>query len=146
MLQSRSCLQYRVNVLTVCTHGINMTTQSTMKRTNQWLIALLVLSVWTDHASAIDATLALDQHVVRSWGVDQGLPQGTVYALAQTADCYVWAATQEGFVRFDGSEFVTFDKANVPQIQNNMTLALLPARDGSLYAATNGGGLDRKST
>src|SRR5437763_10677593 len=89
----------------------------------------------------MDPVRSLDQNVIRTWGVDQGLPQGTVYALAQTSDGYLWAATQEGFVRFDGSDFLTYDKATVPQVQNNMTYALLPARDGSLYAATNGGGL-----
>ncbi|HUP44857.1 MAG TPA: two-component regulator propeller domain-containing protein, partial [Thermoanaerobaculia bacterium] len=88
--------------------------------------------------------LSLDQNVVRTWGVDQGLPQGTVYALTQTADGYIWAATQEGFVRFDGTSFLTFDKAKSPQIHHNMTLALLAARDGSLYAATNGGGVVHK--
>src|SRR5450755_1006130 len=102
---------------------------------------LLVLSVWAGSAFGIDPALSLDQNVVRTWGVDQGLPQGTVYALAQTADGYLWAATQEGFVRFDGTDFITYDKASVQQIHNNMTLALLSARDGSLYSATNGGGL-----
>ena len=102
---------------------------------------LLVLSVWAGNAFGIDPALSLDQNVVRTWGVDQGLPQGTVYALAQTSDGYLWAATQEGFVRFDGTDFVTYDKASVQQIHNNMTLALLSARDGSLYSATNGGGV-----
>lgn len=102
---------------------------------------LLVLAVWAGSAFGIDPALSLDQNVVRTWGVDQGLPQGTVYALAQTADGYLWAATQEGFVRFDGTDFVTYDKASVQQIHNNMTLALLSARDGSLYSATNGGGV-----
>ncbi len=97
--------------------------------------------MWTGTALAIDPGLSLDQNVVRTWGVDEGLPQGTVYALTQTADGYVWAATQEGFVRFDGTDFVVYDRAASPQIHNNMTLALLSARDGSLYAATNGGGL-----
>src|SRR3954468_6139239 len=100
---------------------------------------LSVLLLWTSSAFAIDPTLSLGQNVVRTWGVDQGLPQGTVYALTQTNDGYVWAATQEGFVRFDGTEFVTYDKASTPQIHNNMTYALLAARDGSLYAGTNGG-------
>ena len=112
-----------------------------MRLTTRWVVLLLVLPVWVNSAFAIDPALSLDQNVVRTWGVDQGLPQGTVYALAQTAVGYVWAATQEGFVRFDGTEFVTYDRAAVPQIHNNMTLALLSARDGSLYAATNGGGL-----
>jgi diguanylate cyclase (GGDEF)-like protein/PAS domain S-box-containing protein len=113
-----------------------------MKVTIRWIALLLVLQVGTTVRSfALDPALFLDQNVVRTWGVDQGLPQGTVYALTQTPDGYVWAATQEGFVRFDGTDFVTFDKAAVPQIQHNMTLALLAARDGSLYASTNGGGV-----
>src|SRR5712691_10192953 len=112
-----------------------------MKLTRRCIILLLVLPVWASSAFGIDPALSLDQNVVRTWGVDQGLPQGTVYALAQTNDGYVWAATQEGFVRFDGTEFVTYDKASTPHIHNNMTLALMSARDGSLYAATNGGGL-----
>src|SRR3984893_2912473 len=105
------------------------------------VVLSLVLAVWTGSAFAIDPARSLDQNVVRTWGVDQGLPQGTVYSLAQTADGYVWAATQEGFVRFDGTEFITYDKAATQQIHNNMTLHLLSARDGSLYAATNGGGV-----
>ena len=112
-----------------------------MRVTKRWAVLLLVLTVSASSAFAVDPALSLDQNVVRTWGVDQGLPQGTVYALTQTADSYIWAATQEGFVRFDGTEFITYDKAAVPQIHNNMTLALLSARDGSLYAATNGGGL-----
>ena len=114
-----------------------------MKFTKRWATLLFILPLWANSVFGIDPALSLDQNVVRTWGVDQGLPQGTVYALTQTADGYVWAATQEGFVRFDGTEFVTYDKATVPQIKNNMTLALLSARDGSLYAATNGGGVVR---
>ena len=112
-----------------------------MRLTSRRCALLFVLALSANSAFAIDPVLSLDQNVIRTWGVDQGLPQGTVYALAQGADGYVWAATQEGFVRFDGTEFVTYDKAGVPQIHNNMTLALLSARDGSLYAATNGGGV-----
>jgi len=105
------------------------------------LTVLLVVMAWAGGASALDPTLSLDQYVVRNWGVEQGLPQGNVAALAQTADGYLWAATQEGFTRFDGTEFVVYDKAASPQVQNNMVLSLLSARDGSLYAATNGGGV-----
>ncbi len=79
-----------------------------MRVTSRWAVLVLVLAVWANNAFGVDPALSLDQNVVRTWGVDQGLPQGTVYALAQTADGYVWAATQEGFVRFDGTEFLTY--------------------------------------
>ena len=112
-----------------------------MRLRREWVILLFALPFWSGSALAIDPALSLDQNVVRTWGVDQGLPQGTVYALTQTTDGYIWAATQEGFVRFDGTEFVTYDKASTPQLLHNMTLALMPARDGSVWAATNGGGI-----
>src|SRR6266550_3252687 len=112
-----------------------------MRLTTRSAALLVVLAVWANSAFAIDSALSLDQNVIRTWGVDQGLPQGTVYGLAQTAEGYLWASTQEGFVRFDGTEFINYDKAAVPQIHSNMTLGLLSARDGSLYAATNGGGV-----
>ena len=112
-----------------------------MRVVNARVALLSVLLMWAAGAQALDPSLHPAQMVVRNWGVEQGLPQGTVEGLAQTGDGFVWAATQEGFVRFDGTEFRVFDKANVPELQNNMTLALLAARDGSLFAATNGGGL-----
>ena len=34
------------------------------------------------------------------WTTDAGLPQNTVLAIAQTADGYLWLATEEGLVRF----------------------------------------------
>jgi diguanylate cyclase (GGDEF)-like protein/PAS domain S-box-containing protein len=118
-----------------------MLSDRAMKFSCRWIVLPLVFALWAGNSFAIDPALALDQNVVRTWGADQGLPQGTVYALAQTAEGYVWAATQEGFARFDGTSFVVYDKAAAAEIRNNMVLALLPARDGSLYAATNGGGL-----
>lgn len=113
----------------------------TMKLSRKWFTVALVLTVCSTSALAIDPTRFLDQNVTRTWSVDQGLPAGTVYALAQSADGYVWAATQEGFVRFDGTEFVTYDKAAAAKMRHNMTVALLSARDGSVFAATTGGGV-----
>ncbi|PYQ52046.1 MAG: hypothetical protein DMF59_06080 [Acidobacteria bacterium] len=112
-----------------------------MRFATRWILSVVILAAYPRNGFCIDPHLALDQDIVQTWGVDQGLPQGTVYAVAQTPEGYVWAATEEGFVRFDGSSFVVYDKAAYAEIRNNMTVALLPARDGSLYAATTGGGL-----
>ncbi len=113
----------------------------TMKLSRHWALVALFVTVWPTSALAIDPALFFDQNVIRTWSIDHGLPAGTVYALAQSPDGYVWAATQEGFVRFDGTEFVTYDKAAAAQMHHNMTIALLSARDGSVYAATTGGGV-----
>lgn len=44
-----------------------------------------------------------------AWGVEHGLPQGTVEALAQDSQGFVWVGTQNGLVRFDGANFTRID-------------------------------------
>src|SRR6266545_2468111 len=112
-----------------------------MRLKSRWGVVLLILPLWPVESFGIDPHVALEQNLIQTWGVDQGLPQGIVSSVVQTSDGYIWAGTQEGFVRFDGVNFVVYDKAATEAIRSNITRALLPARDGSLYAATNGGGL-----
>jgi len=112
-----------------------------MRLKSRWVVVLLILPLWPVESFGIDPRVALEQNLIQTWGVDQGLPQGIVSSVVQTSDGYIWAGTQEGFVRFDGVNFVVYDKAATEAIRSNITRALLPARDGSLYAATNGGGL-----
>ncbi|HSU66345.1 MAG TPA: two-component regulator propeller domain-containing protein, partial [Tepidisphaeraceae bacterium] len=57
-------------------------------------------------ASGLDKDRALTQYVHRIWQAQQGLPQATIYAIAQTSDGYLWLGTQTGLVRFDGIRFV----------------------------------------
>jgi ligand-binding sensor domain-containing protein len=78
--------------------------------------------------SAGDQTKPLSQYIHDVWQTDQGLPQNTVFAIAQTRDGYVWLATQEGLVRFDGIRFTVFDKRNTPQIKENNIQALCEDR------------------
>ena len=84
-----------------------------MRLTSRWAAFLFLLTASAHTAFAIDPALSLDQHVVRTWGVDQGLPQGTVYALAQTGDGYMWAATQDvplsGSAVWTGAEMIVWD-------------------------------------
>ena len=39
------------------------------------------------------------------YGSAEGLPSGSVYALAQDADGYLWVGTRNGLARFDGARF-----------------------------------------
>ena len=73
------------------------------------------------------------------WTTDNGLPQNAVYDIVQTEDGYLWLATQEGIARFDGAEFVIFDKRTTPEIRNNDIWVLLESRDHALWAGTNSG-------
>jgi len=82
-------------------------------------------------------------YTVRSWQTDDGLPQNSVYALAQTADGYLWVGTREGLVRFDGLTFTIPDTSAAPELRRAWITALCTGRDGSLWIAADGAGLFR---
>ena len=77
------------------------------------------------------------------WQTQDGLPEQTVQAFAQTADHYLWIGTTGGLVRFDGARFTIFDRENTPELKENSVFALMASRDGSLWIGTEGGGLAR---
>lgn len=112
-----------------------------MKLPVRWVALFVILALQPRGGNCLEPDKRLSQFIHSGWGIDQGLPQNTVYAVAQTADGYIWAATQEGFVRFDGLRFVVYDKTASEQITSNHALTLLAARDGSLFVGTDGGGL-----
>ena len=76
-----------------------------------------------------------------SWQTEQGLPQNTVASIVQTPEGYLWLATQEALVRFDGISFRVFSPGNTPGLATNSIVRLLAAADGSLWIGTDGGGL-----
>jgi ligand-binding sensor domain-containing protein len=77
-----------------------------------------------------------------NWTVEDGLPQGSVSYIAQTADGYLWLATYGGLVRFDGVRFTVFDRS-VEGIGSIRTRALLVDRAGTLWAGTDDGAILR---
>ena len=77
----------------------------------------------------------------RSWQTDEGLPNNSVEAIAQTQDGYLWVGTPTGLARFDGVAFTVFDTNNTPSLKDHWITALCPSRDGCLWIGTAGGGL-----
>lgn len=114
------------------------------RTTHAFFVALALSYLSLDATvSAIEQTKPLSQCIHDVWQTDQGLPQNTVFAIVQTRDGYVWLATQEGLVRFDGIRFTVFDKRTTPQIKENNIQALCEDHEGSLWIGIEGGGLVR---
>src|SRR5215212_8837342 len=109
-----------------------------------WVAGAVVLLGQLGVGLALEPAKRLDQYVRTTWTGDRGLPQSSVFCVTETRDGYLWIATQEGFVRFDGHEFVTYDKNTDPQIVSNMAVTIRGTRDGSLYVGTVDGGLVRR--
>ena len=63
--------------------------------------------------SIVYSVSALSQrHYFVSFSVKEGLAQSQVRDIKQTHDGYLWIATIGGISRFDGHEFVTYNKSN----------------------------------
>ncbi|MEP7342814.1 MAG: two-component regulator propeller domain-containing protein [Acidobacteriota bacterium] len=85
----------------------------------------------------------MTQYLHDTWRVENGLPQNSVYAIAQTPDGYLWMGTSAGLVRFDGLRFTTFNSSNTRAIKRNTIARLLADRDGNLWIDTLSGGILR---
>lgn len=81
------------------------------------------------------------QYARSLWKVQDGLPEGTVQALAETQDGYLWIGTTGGLTRFDGTRFVLNGSGTLPIPAVNSIFCLFAAKDGSLWIGTEGGGL-----
>jgi signal transduction histidine kinase/ligand-binding sensor domain-containing protein len=79
----------------------------------------------------------------RVWTIDDGLPTGSVRGIAQTRDGYLWIATLDGLVRFDGVRMRLFQRSEFPQMTSNRCLAVHTDRAGDLWVATEDGGVLR---
>jgi signal transduction histidine kinase/ligand-binding sensor domain-containing protein len=71
--------------------------------------------------------------------MENGLPQNTVQAIAQTRDGFLWLGTEAGLVRFDGASFQLFDRTTDPRLPGNDIRCLLESSDGSLWIGTSDG-------
>lgn len=77
--------------------------------------------------------------LVDRWGTPEGLPQITVFAVAQDKDGYLWAGTEGGIARFDGERLEVFDRTNTPGLGSNIVRSIVPTEDGPVWFATRAG-------
>ncbi len=99
--------------------------------------------------SALAATLLMvgqraaadSAYTVDTWSTAEGLPQGSVIALTQTHDGYLWLGTLNGLVRFDGNAFTPFNVNNTPGLPDNRVIFLFEDSRSNLWAGTENAGL-----
>jgi signal transduction histidine kinase/ligand-binding sensor domain-containing protein len=89
------------------------------------------------------AAKASAQYHFENWTTEQGLPQNSVLAIAQTRDRYLWLATYNGLVRFDGVRFTVFDTNNTDTFRTSRISELYADSSGTLWISTVMGGLLR---
>lgn len=106
-----------------------------MKRSlNIFLFSLIV-------ALTLPAAAGDLPYMVDVWGTEDGLPQSSVIALAQTHDGYLWLGTLNGLVRFDGKSFTRFNVNNTPGLPGNRIVFLFEDSRQVLWVGTETAGL-----
>src|SRR5262249_27198098 len=87
----------------------------------------------------LDPSLDVSQYAHTSWKVQDGFPPGSVRAIAQTPDGYLWLGTDFGVVRFDGVRGTPLVLPPDQHLPSNNISSLLVTHDGTLCIATAGG-------
>src|SRR5882757_10742573 len=95
--------------------------------TRIWISSLLL------GVSALASDTSLATYVGRTWQMQDGLPEQTVQAFAQTKDRYLWIGTTGGLLRFDGAHLVLYDRDNTPAFTDNNVYSLTVASDDTLW-------------
>ncbi|MBR9976486.1 MAG: hypothetical protein KFH87_00230, partial [Bacteroidetes bacterium] len=77
--------------------------------------------------------------------VEHGLSQGSINALVQDAQGFLWIATDDGLNRFDGYQFLSFrpDPADEHSLLGNVITALAVDNDGCIWTGSSGIGVQR---
>lgn len=106
-------------------------------------LIIFVLSLFLRPFSlfSLDPNKKLTQYIQDRWDIQQGLPQNSVLSITQTGDGYLWLATEEGLVRFDGKQFRVFEKTEIEQLPGNRITALSVDRGGNPWIGTYDAGI-----
>jgi signal transduction histidine kinase/streptogramin lyase len=105
---------------------------------NHLLVAAVVVLLCFSCVARVEGQYRFDH-----WTTDNGLPQNSVCGITQTLDGYLWLATVDGLVRFDGLRFTVFDQSNSKGLKSNRFINLHQDIAGALWAGTEDGGLTR---
>lgn len=105
-----------------------------------WLAALLTPR-WAA-AGVAPAPAATDcPYVIRTWRMEDGLPENRIRAVLQTQDGYIWVATLSGLARFNGVGFQIFDTVKSPELGDSAFRTMFEDRQGRLWLGHHNGQL-----
>src|SRR5262245_56718791 len=108
------------------------------ERTARIIVACGMLA-WCPCAFALNPTLDVHQYIHTSWKARDGFIQGTISAITQTHDGYLWLGTDSGLFRFDGVRALLWQPPSGQRLPSDFVMSLLVSRDGTLWIGTRQG-------
>ncbi len=82
---------------------------------------------------ALDPKKSISQYIREVWTTENGLPQSAVESIIQSREGYLWFATQEGLVRFDGLKFTIYDRNNTPELLSHNISEIFEDHEGAIW-------------
>jgi signal transduction histidine kinase/ligand-binding sensor domain-containing protein len=92
--------------------------------------------------AAPSASVYPDLHI-SAWQAEDGLPSNKILDIIQSRDGFIWIATLDGLVRFDGITFKVFDNTNAEGLTDQNLTCLYEGKDGALWIGHAGGAVTR---
>ena len=100
------------------------------------LFCLSVLCLICNLQPAISQTLNLNQ-----FGIEEGLPQSSIYTMIQDKDGNIWVGTMSGVSKYNGLNFENFNKKD-GLAENRVTSSCLD-KDGNIWFGHWSGGISK---
>jgi signal transduction histidine kinase/ligand-binding sensor domain-containing protein len=88
----------------------------------------------------IDRDRRIDQLYHTKWTFEDGAPS-EIFAMAQSADGYLWLGSTSGLVRFDGILFKNYEPESGSALPSRNVSSLLATADGGLWIGFGAGGV-----
>jgi diguanylate cyclase (GGDEF)-like protein len=108
------------------------------------LLAGILLTPLSGSAQvAISSASASHRYSITEWDTARGLPSNAILDILQASDGYLWIASYQGLIRFDGVSFRMFTPDDIPGIKRGSFWAVVESPKGTLWAATESDGLVR---
>jgi ligand-binding sensor domain-containing protein len=96
-------------------------------------ICFILSTFAVNTAWATDPTRHISQYAHTTWRIQDGVLNGSPYAITQTTDGYLWIGTQAGLLRFDGVRFIPWNPPDGMHLPASNVTSLLAASDGCAY-------------
>ena len=106
-----------------------------------WLLLAGLLAGSCASSSSAFESKSLAAYARDVWTTREGLPHNQVNDIAQSEDGYLWLATWEGLVRYNGQEFELFGPQNVEAFSDQGIRAVSTRTPGTLVVSTSRGGV-----
>jgi signal transduction histidine kinase len=104
------------------------------------IIKIAGISAWL-LVSCICLSAQSTYHIQR-FTTDNGLPSNGIKGLQWDAKTgFLWIATEAGIVRYNGADFLLFNRANTPELYSERMLFLLKTGDGRIFSSDETGDL-----